>query len=141
MKMNIRTKRLFFLLLICAAAGWFGACENPWMKEATSSLYDKKNENKDGGPAPQYAWVVTTIAGGNLYVTEAGDHRIRKIANDGLWTVTTIAGDGTADWLDDIGTAAQFNGPIGMTMDAGGNLYVADIWNHRIRKLSRQRIK
>jgi DNA-binding beta-propeller fold protein YncE len=76
-----------------------------------------------------------------LYVAENAHNRIRKIVNDGPRTVSTIAGDGTAGWLDGIGTAAQFNGPNGITVDdATGNLYVVEQGNDRIRKLSWQRI-
>jgi sugar lactone lactonase YvrE len=73
---------------------------------------------------------------GNLYVADADNFRIRKIANDGSWTVSTIAGDGTAAWLDGTGTAAQFYLPSGIIRDGAGNLYVADASNHRIRKIS-----
>ena len=51
------------------------------------------------------------------------------------WIVTTLAGDGTRGYLDDTGTAAQFNWPNDVTVDSLGNVYVADGWNYRIRKI------
>ncbi len=48
--------------------------------------------------------------------------------------VTTVAGDGTAAFLD--ATAAQFNHPEGVAVDTAGNLYVADASNNRIRKIT-----
>jgi sugar lactone lactonase YvrE len=70
---------------------------------------------------------------GNLYVADAGNHRIRKIVI-ATGEVTTLAGDGTADYADGTGTAAQFNQPTGIAL-YGGNLYVADSCNYRIRKI------
>jgi hypothetical protein len=83
-----------------------------------------------------------SAAGGILYVADTRNHRIRKIVEDppGTFTVTTIAGNGTQGFADGAGTAARFNYPRGITIDAGGNLYVADTNNHSIRKLSWQRI-
>jgi sugar lactone lactonase YvrE len=78
---------------------------------------------------------ITVDAAGNLYVAELNNSRIRRLANDGSWTVTTIAGDGTYDYADGAGTAARFDVPFGITVDAAGNLYVADSNNHRIRKI------
>jgi hypothetical protein len=48
--MTTSKKLIFSVALAVFAAGWFGACENPFMKEATASLYDEKD--KDGGPPP-----------------------------------------------------------------------------------------
>jgi sugar lactone lactonase YvrE len=82
---------------------------------------------------------ITLDAAGNLYVADCNNHRIRKIDKNGK--VSTIAGDGTAGFADGPGTAARFNRPDGITVDAAGNLYIADTSNHRIRKLSYRPIK
>lgn len=70
---------------------------------------------------------------GNLYVAEYSNHRIRKISSTGV--VTTIAGTGATGFADGIGTCAIFNAPWGIAIDGGGNLYVAERDNHRVRKL------
>jgi len=71
----------------------------------------------------------------NLYVADTGNHRIRRIGNDG--TVTTVAGTGVAGGEGDggIATEAQLNQPTGVSMDAFGNLYIADSGNQRIRQV------
>jgi sugar lactone lactonase YvrE len=72
---------------------------------------------------------------GNVYVADTTNHRIRQITPAGV--VTTVAGDGTAGFLDHAtGTSAQFRSPCGVAVDAAGNLYVADTDNHRIRKIA-----
>ena len=74
-----------------------------------------------------------TLNGNDLYVAETFGNRIRKI-DVTTAAVTTVAGDGTAAFLDATGTVAQFNGPAGITTD-GTALYVADLNNNRIRKI------
>ena len=71
---------------------------------------------------------------GNLYVTDTGAHRIRKVVL-ATQVVTTMAGTGAAAFLDGIGIIAAFNNPQGIACDANGNAYVADTDNRRIRKV------
>jgi len=71
---------------------------------------------------------------GTIYVADTQNHRIRKIATTGA--VTTLAGSGTAGFLNDTGTAAQFSSPRGIVVGSDGNIYVADSSNNRIRKIT-----
>ncbi len=52
-----------------------------------------------------------------------------------VWTVNTFAGSSTG-FADGVGSAARFNGPIGIAIDSTGNLYVTDYSNHLIRKIT-----
>jgi uncharacterized protein (TIGR03437 family) len=93
----------------------------------------------DGGPAVNAQLSlprgVATDAGGNLYIAEAGNSRIRKVASNG--TISTVAGTGGVGFGGDGGQAlnAWLNHPWGVAVDASGNLYIADTTNHRIRKV------
>jgi sugar lactone lactonase YvrE len=72
---------------------------------------------------------------GYLYVSDELNNRIRKIAPDG--TVTTLAGSGKPGAENNVmGLKASFNNPSGIAVDKSGNVYVADVFNHRIRKIS-----
>jgi len=71
---------------------------------------------------------------GNLYVSEEGNNTIRKISADGI--VSTFAGSGKEGKENHVnGLMASFHGPSGMVFDKAGNLYIADIYNHQIRKI------
>ncbi len=74
-------------------------------------------------------------ASGALYVSDLGNHNIRKIS---AGTVTTLAGSttGVAGSLDGTTAAARFNQPRGLAVDAQGNVYVADFGNHTVRKIT-----
>lgn len=71
---------------------------------------------------------------GNLYVSEEGNNTIRKITAAGI--ITTFAGSGKEGKENHANSLlASFHGPSGMAFDKAGNLYVADIYNHQIRKI------
>lgn len=76
---------------------------------------------------------ITADAAGNLYVTETGNHLIRKITSAGV--VSTIAGS-TIGYTNGQGSSAQFDTPIAITADFSNNfLYIADFQNDRIRRI------
>lgn len=77
---------------------------------------------------------VAVDAVGNIYVADPWSQLIRKVSPTGV--VTTIAGSGRVGYADGLGSAASFWYPKGVAVDSSGNVYVADSWNHRIRKIS-----
>ncbi len=93
----------------------------------------------DGGPAISGQlngpYAVTMDSAGNLYIADAHNQRIRKVDLNGI--ISTVAGTGTSGFSGDGGpaTAAQLNTPHGVATDNAGNLYIADTYNRRIRKI------
>jgi len=82
------------------------------------------------------------FSGTHLFVSERGNHTIRKVSLSG--TVTTLAGGGeniningpSSGYADGIGTLATFNTPSALTAGPNGNIYVADSNNNIIRKIT-----
>lgn len=70
----------------------------------------------------------------NIYVADYGNHRIRKISPSGL--VTTVAGSGVSGNLDGKGTAAQFNQPFDVSIDANQSLYISTRSGNMIRRIT-----
>lgn len=88
------------------------------------------------GTAAQF-WQPQAIAAdaqGNLYVADQFNHVIRKITQAGV--VTTFCGSGTIGHLDGAAGVAQFYSPSALTLDAQGNVYVADQGNNTIVKIT-----
>ncbi|MCB5908288.1 NHL domain-containing protein [Streptomyces pinistramenti] len=94
----------------------------------------------DGGPAVSAQLNrprgVAVGRAGDLYIADAGNHRVRRIAADGK--ICTVAGTGTKGFSGDDGpaTAAQLDSPLGVAVDSIGTLYIADFNNHRVRKIA-----
>jgi sugar lactone lactonase YvrE len=94
----------------------------------------------DGGPATSASLNsprgVAVDALGNLYIADGRNNRIRRV--DGAsGIITTVAGNGTSGFFGDggPGTSASLSGPTGVTVDASGNLFIADTRNNRIRRV------
>jgi sugar lactone lactonase YvrE len=82
----------------------------------------------------QFPVAVAADTDGNLFITDLGNQRIRKIHHG---TITTVAGNGTPGFCGDGGpaTSACLNGPVGIAIDTGENLFIADAGNQRIRQV------
>jgi uncharacterized protein (TIGR03437 family) len=93
----------------------------------------------DSGPATKA--LLSTVSdvkfdsAGNLYISDTGNQRIRRV--DGSGTITTIAGTGQIGFGGDGGaaTAAQFSTPQGLAIDSTGAVIVADEFNGRVRRI------
>ncbi|MGH2711770.1 MAG: hypothetical protein ACRDH9_11280 [Actinomycetota bacterium] len=79
---------------------------------------------------------VAADSSGNVYVADTLNQRVRKITPAG--NISTVAGTGVAGFSGDGGpaTSAQLNDPIGLDVDAAGNVFIADYSNHRVRKVT-----
>ncbi|WP_170309735.1 NHL repeat-containing protein [Mucilaginibacter xinganensis] len=77
---------------------------------------------------------IAVDAAGNVYVGDAGNDRIRKITPAG--TVSSLAGSDSTGFADGPDTTASFFHPEGISLDAAGNVYVADAGNNLIRKVT-----
>ena len=93
----------------------------------------------DGGAATNASlyqpFGVAVDALGNLFIADDDNSRIRKVGTNGI--ITTVAGNGTLSYCGDGGAAtnACLNWPAGVTVDAFGNLFIADEFNNRVRKV------
>jgi len=94
----------------------------------------------DGGPAAQaslkFPRRLTLQTGGNIFFSDTTNNRIRKITPGGI--ISTVAGDGGQAFAGDGGpaVAASLNRPRGLAIDAAGNLFFADKFNNRIRRVN-----
>jgi len=75
---------------------------------------------------------VAVDAAGNLYVSDSSNSMIRKITPAGM--VSTIAGTGAIGYINGVASSATFNNPVGIAVDATGNIYVAE--ENDVRKIT-----
>ncbi|MGE3547161.1 MAG: hypothetical protein AB7L28_24765, partial [Kofleriaceae bacterium] len=140
--------------------GWLAGCGSGSGSTPDATVFNNMDAALDG---PSGELVVTTVAGtgepsfgdgdgttaklngpmgiaasGNrVFVADEMNHRIRMLECAGTaCTITTIAGTGTAGFMNGDGATAQFNHPVDVAVNPAGELLVVDYSNERIRKVS-----
>ena len=96
----------------------------------------------DGGPSQQAQLQnprgVAVDSGGNVYIADTGNNRIRMLSGG---DITTLAGQQGAGYIGDgVATATELNAPGGLAVDSAGNVYIADTQNQRVRLISNGQI-
>jgi len=132
-----RTRFFFLFWLMCVISM---AADPPAAATYTIQSVAGSNSVGDGGPALQALFSQTegiAVDGhGNIYVADADANRVRKITPGG--NINTVVGTGLPGFAGDGGpaNAALLNQPYGLALDTAGNLYIADLGNARIRKMT-----
>ena len=114
-----------------------------------STIAGTGDDGHQNGPAAEaqfnYPRGICIDDTGNIYIGDSWNHRIRKISVDGM--VSDWAGGGTVIGVQSVGgyvdasdTAARFYTPCELSIDQYNNIYVADAYNHRIRKIDTERM-
>jgi sugar lactone lactonase YvrE len=114
--------------------------EGDWVVSTIAGFAGEQGTNDGPGSAARFAAPlgVALDTATNLYVADSGNNSIRKLAYDGTnWAVTTIAGrSGAAGSDDGSGSEARFSSPRGIAVDGANNIFVTDLGNQTIRKLT-----
>ena len=110
---------------------------------AGNAAYQNENNRFNAGFADgtgtnalfNHAFNIALDRSGNIYAADYGNNAIRKITSAGV--VSTLAGvPVSAGSADGTGSGARFNNPWGVTVDAGGNLFVGDRGNSTVREIT-----
>jgi len=139
-----KQKVLFISIIVFIACNFLDAAvlegvpftEGPFSFYVATVAGSGKKGRADGiGTEARFNWPtgVSAAGDGTLYVADYSNSLIRRIDPSG--SVTTLAG-GSGGFKDAKGKDARFLGPNGITIDASGNLFVADADNFRIRKIT-----
>ncbi len=105
---------------------------------STSAGRAGQGYNGDGTPATNFTLNTPAgigVVGTDVFFVDSGNGRLRKVVGS---TMTSVASDGSGGFFGDTGlaNAAKLDGPMGVTVDAAGNYYIADTNNHVIRKVN-----
>jgi hypothetical protein len=140
---NVRPAAKRFTFCVFCACLAFCPRANAQGNLITTYAGDGNGYSGDGGPATSARLTgpsgLAMDGSGNLYIADTGNNVIRKVSPAGI--ITTYAGNGNAGYSGDGGpaTAASLNidiDPVGVAVDASGNLYIADTLNNRVRMVS-----
>src|ERR1700733_11127942 len=113
---------------------------NAWPQPYTISTIAGAPRLRDGSAANsaplREPFSVAVDQSGNLYIADALDNRIRKVDSSGI--ISTYAGNGLPGYSGDRGpaSAAQLDFPVGIALDAKGNMYIADQGNSVVRRIA-----
>jgi uncharacterized protein (TIGR03437 family) len=133
----IRTRLLLCCFLGCAS---FLAAANPPANSYIIQTVAGSDFAADGPSALAAIFSQTEgiaiDSSGTIYIADADDNRVRKINPNG--SIQTVAGTGVAGFAGDGGSSntAMLSHPYGVVVDAQGNLYIADLGNGRVRRIS-----
>ncbi len=104
---------------------------------AVSTLAGQKRPGSNDGAGSEATFAdpvgVVVDSAGNVYVADSANATLRKVTPAG-YTTTLAGAPEEGGWVDKTGRAARFSYPFGITLDADGKLYVADVYNQTIRK-------
>ena len=134
---NVATQPLTLVVLSCVALCSYASGQSGIITTVAGN--GNGTYSGDGGAATSASFFpagVAVDASGNLFIADYLNNRIRKVSAGGI--ITTVAGTGTQGFSGDGGPAisAELNKPNGVAVDASGNLFIADDYNQRIRKVS-----
>ena len=120
-----------FLLFSCSILS-----SQPYIISTIAGTNRLLDGNNASGVPLRSPFAIALDAGGNLYISDEYDNRIRKIGPSGI--ISTLAGNGLPGNTGDRGraTTASLNSPVGVAVDSSGNLYIADRGNARVRRVS-----
>ncbi|HVL67081.1 MAG TPA: Ig-like domain repeat protein, partial [Vicinamibacterales bacterium] len=130
-----------FVLIAVLAALWRAAAFSEVGTISTIAGTGVAGFGGDGGPATAAQLnrpnMLALDSAGNPYFSDYSNLRVRKV-DRATGIVTTVAGNGTAGFSGDGGpaTSASMRNPIGIAIDAQGNIYIADWPNNRVRKVT-----
>jgi len=135
-KSNI--SRILFLLLFLTSLSYHSGAQI--MSTVAGNGQAGFSDEPQATAAQLYAPTGIAASGGTIYVADGRNNRIRKFAPGGM--ITTIAGNDYSGSMGDDGPAtdAQLNGPSAVATDRWGNIYIADKYNNRVRKITPQGI-